>query len=109
MPSLLIIDEDIIDMRAGPEDIRDPGQGQQGDPGLGEVMADTAYGRGGHDGIADPVGGANKDITGVLWDRRHACWVGIIFCCSLRRTGYNLMGEDARGACGSPWRIRVKD
>ncbi|MCI5119798.1 MAG: hypothetical protein D3908_01130 [Candidatus Electrothrix sp. AUS4] len=98
---LLIIDKNMVDMGAGPENIRDPGQGQQGDLGVREVVADAAHRRGGHDGIADPVGTADKDVAGVFWNRGHVCLCCGIFFCSLRGTGYRVTGEDARLVCCS--------
>ena len=59
--SLLVIGENTINMRTGRKHITYPGQGQQGDLGIREIFTYGPDCRGGHNRIADPVGGTDKE------------------------------------------------
>ena len=43
-------------------EFRDPGFGQHGDAGVGEARADGVQRGERHDGVADPIGGADEDV-----------------------------------------------
>lgn len=103
MPSLFIIDKNLINMGAGPENIFDPRQGQQGDLCFWEIGANTADCRSRHDGITNPVGGANQDVAGIFWNRGHGvyylllCFSASVFpwitgSCSLPLFAFNKAG-----------------
>ena len=47
-------------------EIGDPGHGEQGDVRLREAFTEGAQGGQGHDGVADPIGGADEDaLVGI--------------------------------------------
>ena len=56
VPPLLLVEHDPIHLGAGGKDIRHPGVGQDGYLGGGKILPDGPHRRGGHDGVADPVG-----------------------------------------------------
>ena len=48
-------------------EVSHPGHGEQGDARLGEAFAQGTEGGQGHDGVADPVGGADEDALVAVW------------------------------------------